>query len=288
MLHWAVRVQRVADLDLEALAKLEGEATPGPWHREMLALGNGGPMTLGIGSPARAVCIVHGIVESPVGLRDVAFVTAFRNAASQLIADAHRLRDIDALMRWAASPDRQVWCGDTDSWYALRGQDLLSGETPRELAALLGIAAKVTSGWPPMDHQEPVVPAASTSAEAVGDDPGRRHRNRAILLLQLLRAQPADEAVTELSRALAEAEKRGRESMTRPTITHPPHVSDDEIAEVAKLMLSPFDFARSLERHIRVGYFDNRASLSEEAVKAIAHRDAAVTLAAVAKEEANV
>lgn len=58
-------------------------------------------------------------------------------------------------------------------------------------------------------------------------------------------------------------------------------------APKAGSMLSPFDFARSLERHIRVGYLDNRASLSEEAVKAIAHRDAAVTLAAVAKEEAN-
>jgi hypothetical protein len=87
-------------LDLDALSKLLAEATPGPWHREHLELSPGGPMTLGIGSEARAVCIVNGIVESPVGLRDVAALCALRNSAEQLIAAARRLEDGDAAILW--------------------------------------------------------------------------------------------------------------------------------------------------------------------------------------------
>lgn len=44
------------------------------------------------------------------------------------------------LLRWASGPNRQVWSGDTDSWYAMDGDLFLSGETPEGLAQLLGIS----------------------------------------------------------------------------------------------------------------------------------------------------
>ncbi len=78
--------------ELEALAKA---ATPGPWHREMIELGPGGPLTLGIGSAAAPVCIVNGIVESPRGNRDVALILAMRNQLDALIAEVreHRAKE---------------------------------------------------------------------------------------------------------------------------------------------------------------------------------------------------
>jgi hypothetical protein len=74
--------------ELDELAELERAATPGEWHREYLELSTGGPMTLGVGSAARAVCIVSGLLESPQGLRDVAFLVAARNALPALIHQA--------------------------------------------------------------------------------------------------------------------------------------------------------------------------------------------------------
>lgn len=81
-------------LDLDALEKLLAEATPGPWHREMLELAPG-MLTLGVGSESRPVCIVNGVVESPVGNRDVVAICSLRNAAEQLIAAARRLEDLE-------------------------------------------------------------------------------------------------------------------------------------------------------------------------------------------------
>ncbi len=69
---------------------------------------------------------------------DVAQALADTEAATEARARC-RAATLESLLRWAASPDRQVWCGDTDSWHALRGQDFLTGETPEELAGLLGI-----------------------------------------------------------------------------------------------------------------------------------------------------
>lgn len=115
------------DIDIEALSKLEAEA-------------------IGIGSEARAVCIVHGIVESPVGLRDVAFMCAARNSFVALLEKAKRLETLDSLMRWAAGPRQYVWCVDTDNWYAMDGEAFHSAETPEELAAALGIGGSAPAG----------------------------------------------------------------------------------------------------------------------------------------------
>lgn len=80
-------------LDLDELERLESVASKAPWHREYLELSPGGVMTLGIGGADRPVCIVNGIVESPPGLRDVAFITALRNAAPFLIRSARLARE---------------------------------------------------------------------------------------------------------------------------------------------------------------------------------------------------
>lgn len=86
----------MADVDLDELERLEGAATPGPWHREMIELGNGGPMTLGIGAPSAPVCIVNGIVESPRGNRDVALIVSMRNQLRALITELRERRAADA------------------------------------------------------------------------------------------------------------------------------------------------------------------------------------------------
>lgn len=46
---------------------------------------------------------------------------------------------LEGLLRWAGAPGRQVWCQDTDSWYANDDEAFHSGETPEELAGALGI-----------------------------------------------------------------------------------------------------------------------------------------------------
>lgn len=60
--------------ELVELRKAAEAATPGPWHREMLELSPGGPMTIGVGSAGQPVCIMNGIVESPRGNRDARYV----------------------------------------------------------------------------------------------------------------------------------------------------------------------------------------------------------------------
>jgi hypothetical protein len=81
----------IGDATLSELERLLAEATAGPWHREYLSL-TPGHMVLGIGSKERPVCIVNGLLESPVGLRDVAAICTLRNNAASLLAELRSLR----------------------------------------------------------------------------------------------------------------------------------------------------------------------------------------------------
>lgn len=62
--------------DADELRALATNATPGPWNREMIELGNCGPMTIGVGSKGPPICIMNGIVESPRGNRDASYVAS--------------------------------------------------------------------------------------------------------------------------------------------------------------------------------------------------------------------
>ena len=95
-------------IDLDELERLEREATAGPWHREYLELQRGGMMTLGIGAKDRPVCIVNGIVESPPGLRDVAFIVTLRNALPDLLREVRELRAMKAELEALAALARVV------------------------------------------------------------------------------------------------------------------------------------------------------------------------------------
>jgi hypothetical protein len=66
----------------------------------MLELGGRVPMTLGIGGPTRAVCIVSGVAESPAGLRDVAHIVTTKNALPSLLAMARELIRIRSARGW--------------------------------------------------------------------------------------------------------------------------------------------------------------------------------------------
>ncbi len=80
--------------ELDELEKLENAASSGPWRKELLELAPGGPMVLGVGAPLRAVFIVNGLQESPVGMRDATFMAALRNVAPALIRAARELHDL--------------------------------------------------------------------------------------------------------------------------------------------------------------------------------------------------
>lgn len=75
------------EAELAELRRLAMAATPGLWHREMLELGTGGPMTIGVGSKGPPVCIMNGIVESPRGNRDASYVAAVSPAAVLALLD---------------------------------------------------------------------------------------------------------------------------------------------------------------------------------------------------------
>lgn len=87
----AARSEGAAAFDLDEIDALVSEATPGPWHREMLQLPRN-VLTLGIGAPSRPICIVDGVVESPVGLANVWAIIAMRNNWDALAAELRQAR----------------------------------------------------------------------------------------------------------------------------------------------------------------------------------------------------
>ncbi|HYQ47118.1 MAG TPA: DUF551 domain-containing protein [Polyangiaceae bacterium] len=110
--------------ELEATVKA---GTPGPWHREMIELGPGGPMTLGVGAQTAPICIVNGIVESPLGNRNVAAIVAMRNSIEALIAEvrAHRWipcseRMPEPLVRVLVAVDSEthIGCWESSAWWS--------------------------------------------------------------------------------------------------------------------------------------------------------------------------
>lgn len=93
-------------IDLSDLRAKASVATPGPWHREMIELGPGGPMTIGVGSAGPPVCIMNGIVESPRGNRDATYVAAMSPQVTIALLDRlaaaegerDRLKDANAAL----------------------------------------------------------------------------------------------------------------------------------------------------------------------------------------------
>lgn len=119
---------RLDPAEVAELRELEAKATPGPWHREMIEL-RPGTLTLGIGAPTRPVCIVHGIVESPVGRRDVDFMTSARNALPALL-DAADAAEVLAHAVKGATAENEALRAENER---LRG---LLGECAAELESL--------------------------------------------------------------------------------------------------------------------------------------------------------
>lgn len=79
------------------LRRLLAEATPGTWHRELL-MPFQGQTWLGVGTEARPVCIVSGVVESPEGNRNVAFIIGAHNLLPELLDAAERLAKLESAL----------------------------------------------------------------------------------------------------------------------------------------------------------------------------------------------
>lgn len=89
----------MSDLDLEALERLEAEATPGPWevwssNSHLRLTRPGGPD----GGVCSAMVASDGVPVLAVRRSNIELIAALRNAARQLIADAKRLRDLRAYL----------------------------------------------------------------------------------------------------------------------------------------------------------------------------------------------
>jgi hypothetical protein len=96
------------DLDLEALSKLETEATPGPWESTTDREPRVAPLDSDLSRQVRTVAanlsahfghrvlIPHGLVHHT----DAEFLVALRNAAPALLEKARRLEELESAIEW--------------------------------------------------------------------------------------------------------------------------------------------------------------------------------------------